>query len=107
MANDQTIEVNSGADRVLSLVARGDANAFFELTGATIAWLAALADSGSAFVTKTGTSLGDGAGGYTVSISDADFSNRSGVHRWYATATISGATTVIGRGPLVIRGGVT
>lgn len=106
MANVQTIELNSGADRTLSLVARGDANAFYELTGATIAWYAADRESSTAFVTKTGTSAGDGAGGYTVAITDGDFANREGVYRWHATATISGATTVIGRGPLIVRGGV-
>lgn len=104
----QYFNITQGEDRTLSLVATDPSdsddqtNDPFDLTGATIEVIIIDTRDGVQAVTKTGTIVTAASGDYTISLTDSDTDGWNGRYRYIAKATVSGTTTIIGKGRIQV-----
>lgn len=100
----QHFVLTAGEDRTLALTAKDRDAAIFNLTGATITFDLIDAETDQrCFATKSGTITSATEGTYTVTLTDTDTRDMRGLYRYIAKATISGATTAIGKGRIRVE----
>lgn len=98
--NIYNFEMTAGETRTLAMIARDNAGAIINLSGATIEWNMARTPSGGSQLTKSGSIVSAADGSFSVALVAAETDSFSGDYWHQAKVTIAGAVNIAAQGKI-------